>query len=356
MPKKNIFYGTGSEPQFVNIIDKMLTTDVGFIKYEDIIAFHEKISIEDVKQKYEKVSLYREYDYIKKAVTAIRKELQLLGLDFEYRNGGNAKDGFRYPQCSPEPLKRLKEAAGKQSSKQELMNFCSASMGLLPHTWVEHFFQGTMILLDGEQSKGKVMDAEHNASLRNIELIPQLYEAITNEQVLAFEYNAGYKENLSVVFHPHFLKEYNSRWFLFGRMEKGNGTILEVGNCALDRIVGDIDIIDNISYIAAPKDRYQHYFDDIIGVSKMLDDVPIEITIETLDLYTHNRIVTKPIHQSQKEVKPFDTTGCITICVVPNRELSGVLLSFGTHIRLVAPNHFVNKYKTELKKMLHLYT
>lgn len=354
MPKKNIFYGTGSEPQFVNIIDKMLTTEVGFVKYEDIIAFYEKISIENVKQKYGKVSLYPSYTQLKKAVTAIRKELQLLGLDFEYSNGSNAKEGFRYPEYNKNPLHKLKEA-GKQSSKQELAEFCAASMGLLPHTWVEHFFQGTMVLLDGEQSKGKVMEGEHNASLRNIELIPRLYEAITNEQVLKFEYNAGYEEHLSVVFHPHFLKEYNSRWFLFGRMNKGDGTILEVGNCALDRIVGDIAIVDNISYIAAPNERYLHYFDDIIGVSKIPNTVPIEIIIETLDLYTHNRIVTKPIHPSQKETKAFNTTGRITICVIPNRELSGVLLGFGTHIRVVAPNDFVNKYKAELEKMLHLY-
>ena len=355
MPKKNIFYGIGSEPQFVSIIDKMLTIEVGFVKYEDVIAVYENKSIEDIKVKYGKVSLYPLYTQLKKAVTAIRKELQLLGLDFEYSNGVNAKEGFRYPQCNPDPLKKLKEA-GKQSSKKELMNFCSASMGMLPQSWVEHFFQGTMVLLDGEQSKGKVMDAEHNASLRNIELIPRLYEAITNEQVLKFEYNAGYEEYLSVVFHPHFLKEYNSRWFLFGHMDKGNGTILEVGNCALDRIVGDIRIVDDISYIAAPKNRYQHYFDNIIGVSKMPYDAPIEITIETLDLYTHNRIVTKPIHKSQKEVKPFDTTGSITICVVPNKELMGVLLGFGTHIRIVAPDSYVDKYKTELEKMLHLYT
>ena len=353
MSKKNIFYGTGSEPQFVNIIDKMLTTEVGFVKYEDIIAFYEKISIEDVKQKYEKISLYREYDYLKKAVTAIRKELQLLGLDFEYRNGVNAKDGFRYPQCSPEPLKRLKEA-GKQISKQELMNFCSASMGMLPQSWVGHFFQGTMVLLDGEQSKGKAMEAEHNASLRNIELIPRLYEAITNEQVLKFEYNAGYEEHLSVVFHPHFLKEYNSRWFLFGRMEKDNGEVLEVGNCALDRIMSEILIIEDVCYEAA-NNRYEHYFDDIIGVSKIPNTVPIEIIIETLDLYTHNRIVTKPIHPSQKEIKAFDTTGRITICVIPNRELSGVLLGFGTHIRIISPDSYVGKYKTELEKMLRLY-
>jgi len=351
MPKKNIFCGVGSEAQFVNVVDAMLTSSVGFVKYEDIIAEYEGKNMEG----YGKVSLYPQYSQLKKAVNAIRRELQARGLDYEYCNGKDAKEGFRYPQCNPDPLKKLKEA-GKQNSKKELAESCAASMGLLPQSWVEHFFQGTMVLLDGEQSKGKVMEGEHNASLRNIELIPRLYEAIINEQVLRFEYNAGYEEHLSVVFHPHFLKEYNSRWFLFGRMEKNNGTILEVGNCALDRIVGDIGVVDNISYIAAPKERYQHYFDDIIGVSKMPNDVPIEITIETLDLYTHNRIVTKPIHPSQKEVKAFDTTGRITICVVPNRELSGVLLGFGTHIRVVAPNGFVDKYKTELGKMLHLYT
>lgn len=355
MPKKNIFSGAGSEAQFVNVIDVMLTSKSDFVKYENVIEEYERESIEEIKNRYGKVSLYPPYDELKKAVHAIRKELQALGLDYEYCNGKNGKDGFRYPECNKDPLRKLKEAQ-KETTKQFFVDFCSASMALLPQSWVEHFFQGTMVLLDGEQAKGKVMEGEHNASLRNVGLIPRLYEAIVKEQVLKFEYNAGYEELLSVVFHPHFLKEYNSRWFLFGRMEKNNGTILEVGNCALDRIVGDIGVVDNISYIAAPKERYQHYFDDIIGVSKMPNDVPIEITIETLDLYTHNRIVTKPIHPSQKEVKAFDTTGRITICVVPNRELSGVLLGFGTHIRVVAPNGFVDKYKTELGKMLHLYT
>ena len=355
MLKKNIFSGAGTEAKFVNVIDVMLTSKPDFVKYKDIIAEYEHKSIEDIKNRYGKVSLYPPYDELKKAVHAIRKELQALGLDYEYCNGKNGKDGFRYPEYNKDPLRKLKEAQ-KETTKQFFEDFCSASMALLPQSWVEHFFQGTMVLLDGEQDKGKVMEAEHNASLRNVGLIPRLYEAIVKEQVLKFEYNAGYEELLSVVFHPHFLKEYNSRWFLFGRMEKNNGTILEVGNCALDRIVGDIGVVDNISYIAAPKERYQHYFDDIIGVSKMPNDVPIEITIETLDLYTHNRIVTKPIHPSQKEVKAFDTTGRITICVVPNRELSGVLLGFGTHIRVVAPNGFVDKYKTELGKMLHLYT
>ena len=89
-----------------------------------------------------------------------------------------------------------------------------------------------MVLLDGEQSKGKVMEGEHNASLRNIEFIPRLYEAITNERVLKFEYNAGYEEHLSVVFHPHFLKEYNNRWYLLGHNERFN----DVSIIALDRI------------------------------------------------------------------------------------------------------------------------
>ena len=105
----------------------------------------------------------------------------------------------------------------------------------------------------------------------------------------------------------------------------------------------------------AANNRYEHYFDDIIGVSKMPNDIPIEITIETLDQYTHNRILTKPVHQSQKEVKPFDTTGRITICVIPNKELMGVVLGFGNHIRIMSPDSYVDKYKTELEKMLRLY-
>jgi hypothetical protein len=116
---------------------------------------------------------------------------------------------------------------------------------------------------------------------------------------LKFEYNAGYEEHLSVVFHPHFLKEYNSRWFLFGRMDKGDGTILEVGNCALDRIVGDIAIVDDISYIAAPNEHYLHYFDDIIGVT-YVSDAPVEKVIFAGSPKEIQFILTKPLHWSQR--------------------------------------------------------
>ncbi len=61
---------------------------------------------------------------------------------------------------------------------------------------------------------------------------------------------------------PYLLKEFRNRWFVFG----SRATNLVLFNLALDRIVS-IEPVD-IPFRDNPNFDPEHFFDDVIGVSK----------------------------------------------------------------------------------------
>ena len=61
-----------------------------------------------------------------------------------------------------------------------------------------------------------IIASDSNPNLHNIDLLPDIYDFIENQKVITFSYNTGYTSKQQIIFHPHFLKEYNNRWFLWG--------------------------------------------------------------------------------------------------------------------------------------------
>lgn len=49
----------------------------------------------------------------------------------------------------------------------------------------------------------------------------QLFNAITNWQVLDVEYRKFFSDAESIVLHPYYLKQYWRRWYLFAKREGG---------------------------------------------------------------------------------------------------------------------------------------
>ena len=89
---------------------------------------------------------------------------------------------------------------------------------------------------------------------------------------------------------------------------------------------------------------------------------PLEIQhilIETQNIYTHGRIISKPLHTSQKEVAKFgdieNGLGMVSIDVVPNMELTSMLLGFGSNIKIVSPALVIERITNNAKRLLSLY-
>ncbi len=113
--------------------------------------------------------------------------------------------------------------------------------------------------MKAKRQKGEqVISSSLDRILTNIEYLPQLYEAITNKTVMEIEYKPYDEEQVTLLFHPHYLKEYNGRWHLFGHAE---GREPEFGyNIALDRIQEKPRERSKVDYVPAPEHYYDEFF------------------------------------------------------------------------------------------------
>ena len=67
-------------------------------------------------------------------------------------------------------------------------------------------------------------------------------------------------------------------------------------------------------------------------------------------------VISKPLHQTQ--TKPIEQEGGwvkISLKVIPNNELIGMILSFGKDVRVIGPASFKEKVSEEIKLMTKNY-
>ncbi len=186
---------------------------------------------------------------------------------------------------------------------------------------------------------------EHNPYLTGLSHLSTLFNAIINRQVLAITYQGYNKPSEKWIIHPYYVKQYNSRWFLFGRNEKLNA----ISNLPLDRIV---DIGEIHQPYADTAINFEEYFDDVIGIT-----IPANGKIEQILLkFSTDRlpyILSKPLHPSQK-IK-HKKEGLVEISVIPNKELEALVLSFGHSVEVISPEHFREKIQSQILDLYQQY-
>lgn len=340
-------YGTGIEAQYIELIDRMLREKRDYISTVDVLKrfqeeYNPKISL--------KPSLNKVLD---KAKGRIRKCLQAQGLDFDEQMIDGFKE-FKYPENVPEDLLSPLRKKTRKLRQKTLADLIQKSQGLFPASWLAKFQLQAEEEINGG-SASPIIAFDSNEQLWNLDLLPTFYYAIRDKQVLKFTYAPYAKSERTFIFHPHYLKEYNSRWFVFGLAIEGEGKQYPSNNCALDRIVSEIEKVEKVKYIPSSVD-YSTYFDDIVGVTRLKGYQKEIIEIEVKDLYTYMRILTKRLHKSQKVVQPWNDqikTGRFTIEVIPNFELLGLLMSFEGHVEIFGD--YRKQFENEIKKMYNLY-
>jgi predicted DNA-binding transcriptional regulator YafY len=195
----------------------------------------------------------------------------------------------------------------------------------------------------------KVMSLESNIDYKGYNYITPIFNAIVNKTVLKLKYEPFNKPEYEVTFHPYFLKQYNSRWFVFGYNEYNQNA---QWNLALDRINGEIE--KTFNKYKNDTTEWEEFFDDMIGVSKNTDS-----KIEEVKLVFHKDqapyIETKPLHWSQKNKCLDDGSLEIRIQVVLNYELEMRILSFGEKVKVITPEILVTKIKDRINQQLKNY-
>jgi len=296
------------------------------------------------------------YQTAKDTNARIRKELRRQGLDFEYSKVGRLQ-GYRYPVHISDPIAHLKRDNKRMRLKQ-IERLIDASVGLFPDSWLTKMLLTSQHHLQG--ASAPIISFDHNFGFYRIDIIPTLYDAIENKQVIHFCYHPNYShESVELVFHPYFLKEYNQCWHLFGKaFLASNGLPAKYAICTIDRIRGEITTVDPQPPFIPNTTDWNDYFAQIIGVTRRNGQMQ-EIVFETTDETTFFRILRKPIHSSQKVLCFHNEAnmmrGKFSINVIPNEELLSVLLSFRSGITVIAPSEYVNTVRREMELMSNNY-
>lgn len=369
MQRKNLFDG-GFKAQFAGITYRWLMSR-RWVTYADVLA--EYLGLNSANDLEYSVSKYYEYtkedDEKRKGIRELKKAFpevcdairERVGGDSIVEEGNNRNKRFRYVGRNDNPLADMQIAKTIEDLNQ-YWKFCQDSAGLMPMPWLEYFFKNChdIFAIRRKRQKGEqVIKASIDRILTNIEYLPPLYETITNKMVIEIDYKPFEEEVVTLMFHPHYLKEYNGRWHLFGHAE---GREPEYGyNIALDRIQSKPRERSKVKYVPAPKHFYDDFFKDIVGVSHMKDAKKEHIVIRARSLYIHKLMDTKPLHQSYAMIKPYaqyddGEYAEFSVDIEPNNEFYGRILQMGAGLEVVSPESVRLEFSKRISQMYEMYT
>lgn len=182
------------------------------------------------------------------------------------------------------------------------------------------------------------------SELKGLQFLSPLYKYIFQKQTLHILCKSfSSDEELEYTLYPYLLKEFDCQWFLFGSLINN----LRLQCLPLNRIISIEPI--NKPFMENPDFDTEHFFDDIIGISKSIGNTPQEI-IFWANKEQSKYIKSKPIHPSQELISE-DTKdgGCIfSIKVVINIEMYSVFMSFGPGLVVTSPNHVARYMQDKL--------
>jgi len=183
----------------------------------------------------------------------------------------------------------------------------------------------------------------HNVHYRKelLEKYAEIDDCIKEKRPVRFDYHPFDKPSFEITFHPHVIKEFNGRLFSIGVSEIPNYEPMRKFVVAIDRINGKIRWSSAL-YITPVENEYL-YLQDLVGVTYIAGTIKTDIVLRAYERYTYGRLITKPIHNSQKIVHEFQDDkgyGDVSINVYPNKELIGQILSYGSFLEVLSPDDF----------------
>lgn len=283
----------------------------------------------------EKRQVYNDITFMEsEAGWAVPLEKTKEGRSVYYHYG---EDDFSINQC---PLKESE----MQPLKQAIM-MLGRLKGLPQYDWMQSVIPALEDKLKLKRQDKCVLGFDQNIDYSGSNYIAELFDFISNKQVLHIGYSTFGGEHHVWVVHPYYLKQYNNRWFLLG----GNDNHLDqIVTIPLDRIK-HIEPLNNV-YIDTEID-FDEYFDDVIGVT-----IPKHKTIEEVVLrFSSERypyVVSKPPHHTMKR----DDTECqIRLKLIPNKELKALILSYGKDVEVISPQYLRDEIKEHIATLCELY-
>ena len=200
---------------------------------------------------------------------------------------------------------------------------------------------------NGASDQQVIVEFDGNPDLIGLHHFPLLLDAIQHKKVVKINYNRSFQHLKEINFCPYFLKQHNSRWFLFGTDVKHEKSI---SNLALDRIKS-IEQVENIAFLESAVNFDKEYFEDIIGITipKNREILNVKLRFKPERLFF---VKTKPLHNSQKLI---GSDRVVRFEVMHNKELESLILYFGDDVEVLEPESLRKAIKARIEKMHKQY-
>lgn len=222
--------------------------------------------------------------------------------------------------------------------------------GLPSNAWVDEVISNLEWRFGLRGNQENMIGFEQNPYLRGLNLLPDIIDAATSHQAVRITYR-NYKncgEEYTVVVHPWYIKQYNNRWFLMAYDAEAD----RISNYALDRIQ-NFNVEEDVAYIQNKEVDFEHYFDDVFGVTIPPSDVEKIRVLLQFSKKQYPYIVSKPLHHSQEIVDADNRI--LAVEVRPTYEFTQLILSFGFDVKVLEPEPFKQEILSNLCRNLQNY-
>ena len=222
--------------------------------------------------------------------------------------------------------------------------------GLPSNAWVDEVISNLEWRFGLRGKQENMIGFEQNPYLRGLNLLPDIIDAATSHQAVRITYR-NYKncdEEYTVVVHPWYIKQYNNRWFLMAYDAEAD----RISNYALDRIQ-NFNVEEDVAYIPNKEVDFEHYFDDVFGVTIPPSDVEKIRVLLQFSKKQYPYIVSKPLHHSQEIVDAENRI--LAVEVRPTYKSTQLILSFGFDVKVLGPEPFKQEILSNLRRNLQNY-
>jgi predicted DNA-binding transcriptional regulator YafY len=183
----------------------------------------------------------------------------------------------------------------------------------------------------GQPASQKIIAFEHTPYYKGHDYFDNMLLAITAQQPLRITYRKfDGIQNDEHILHPYFLKEYRGRWYVLGYSEARHYTM----TLGLDRMVKVENAL--ISFKENKHLKPKEYFQHTLGIT--LGKGPVEEIELWFSPLQAPYIKTQHLHHTQKTVSEDKNGLVISLKLIPNPELTQLLLSYGADVKVLKPN------------------
>lgn len=202
-----------------------------------------------------------------------------------------------------------------------------------------------------ENDATRILFYDHNEEYKGIKFLKPLYLAIKKKQVLQINYKGFKDESASVLeFHPHILKQYNRRWFVFGLNKTRD---IEEWSIPLDERLIDFETLDDMNYIESSTD-WETFFRTMVGVVR-----PSVAQVEKVVLRFYNGrenyFKTKPFQPDYDLFFEEEKQDQVWFETIINKELVQQLLSYGQDVEVLEPEVLREQLREHSNQMYKFY-